>query len=105
MSLLLLANVHPSYGSVPSMMPPDEVRRVARRLIHRSAWNRNSRKFISKILHSLTPVALKTPAPGTLHSPIPVPLVTPMDRYAGLWMRQRRKLKFVVLCAPYVVCV
>src|SRR5215211_6000673 len=45
MSLLLLANVHPSYGSVPSMMPPDEVRRVARRLIQRSSWKRNSRKF------------------------------------------------------------
>jgi hypothetical protein len=28
--------------------------------IHRSAWNMNSRKFISTILHSLTPVPLKT---------------------------------------------
>jgi hypothetical protein len=29
-------------------------------LIHRSAWNRYSRKFISKILHSPSPVPLKT---------------------------------------------
>jgi hypothetical protein len=55
-------------------------------LIHRSAWNRYSRKFISKILHSLTPVPLKTAAPGALHSPTPIPLVTPMDRYARSWM-------------------
>ena len=46
----------------------------------------NSRKFISRILHSLTPVPMKTPAPGTLHSPAPIPLVTPMDRYARSWM-------------------
>src|SRR5215203_5976379 len=51
-----------------------------------TAWNRYSRKFISKILYSLTPVPLKTPAPGTLHSPAPIPLVTPMDRYAHSWM-------------------
>src|SRR5829696_2431353 len=55
-------------------------------LIHPSAWNRYSRKFISKILHTHTPMPLETPAPGTLHSPAPIPLVTPMDRYAGLWM-------------------
>jgi hypothetical protein len=30
-------------------------------LIHRSAWNRNSRKFISRILHSPTPVPLQSP--------------------------------------------
>jgi hypothetical protein len=54
--------------------------------IHRSAWNENSRKFISRILHSLTPLPLKTPAPGTLQSPAPIPLVTPMDRYARSWM-------------------
>src|SRR5215213_11700447 len=54
--------------------------------IHRTTWNRCSRKFISKIVHSLTPVPLKTPAPGTLHSPTPIPLVTPMDRYARSWM-------------------
>jgi hypothetical protein len=41
---------------------------------------------MSKILHSLTPVPLKTPAPGTLHSPAPIPLVTPMDRYARSWV-------------------
>src|SRR5215203_4879274 len=54
--------------------------------IHRTTWNRNSRKFISKIVHSLTPIPLKTPAPGTLHSPAPMPLVTPMNRYARSWM-------------------
>src|SRR5919107_3489751 len=54
--------------------------------IHRSAWNRIYRTFISRMLHSLTPVPLKTPAPGTLHSPAPVPLVTPMDTYARSWM-------------------
>jgi hypothetical protein len=54
--------------------------------IHRSAWNRNSPKFISKILHSLILIPLKTPAPGTLHSPVPIPLVTLMDRYVRSWM-------------------
>jgi hypothetical protein len=38
--------------------------------IHPSAWNRYSRKVISKILYS----------------PVPIPLVTPMDRYARSWM-------------------
>jgi hypothetical protein len=37
-------------------------------LIHRSAWNRNSRKFISKILHN--------PAPSTLISCL-LPLIAP----------------------------
>src|SRR5215203_5603791 len=64
--------------------------------IHRTTWNRCSRKFISKIVHSLTPVPLKTPAPGTLHSPAPIPLVTPMDRYARSWMRSCCRLMFVV---------
>jgi hypothetical protein len=57
-----------------------------RALIHRSAWNRNSRKSISKIVHSLTPLPLKTAAPGALHNPAPIPLVTPMYRYARSWM-------------------
>jgi len=65
-------------------------------LIHRSAWNRFSRKFISKILHSPGPIPLKTPAPGTLHSPAPLELVTPMDRYACMWMRSCRKHLFAV---------
>src|SRR5215216_8135960 len=56
------------------------------RFFHPSAWNRNSRKFISKILHSLTLVPRKHPSPGTLHSSGPTPLVTPMDRYARSWM-------------------
>src|SRR5215213_9658014 len=54
--------------------------------IHRTTWNRCSRKFISKIVHSLTPLPLKTPSPGTLHSPAPITLVTLMDRYARSWM-------------------
>ena len=40
-----------------------------RRLIHRSTWNKNSRKFISKILHSLTPVPLKTPVQAPCIAP------------------------------------
>src|SRR5215211_6564088 len=51
-------------------------------LIHRSAWNRYSRKFISKILHSPVPIPLESPPPGTPHSPVPLELVTPMDGYA-----------------------
>jgi hypothetical protein len=57
-------------------------------LIHRSAWNRNSRKFISKILHSPAPIPLESPTPDTPHGPAPLALVTPMDRYAGLWMME-----------------
>jgi hypothetical protein len=56
-------------------------------LIHPSAWNRCSRKFVYEILHTRTPLPPKSPAPDTLHSPGPLPLVTPMDRYARLWMR------------------
>jgi hypothetical protein len=37
-------------------------------IIHRSAWKRNSRKFVSKILHSPGPMG-----PATLDSPGPVP--------------------------------
>ena len=53
-------------------------------LIHRSAWNRNSRKFISKILHSPTLLPPESPIPGALLGPAPLELVTPMDRYARL---------------------
>ena len=42
--------------------------------IHPSAWNRYSRKFISKILHSPTPIPLESPSPDTPHSPVPVRL-------------------------------
>ena len=59
---------------------------LLRALIHPSAWNSNSQKFISKIVHSLTPLPLKTPAPGTLHSPAPILPVTSMDRSARSWM-------------------
>src|SRR5215216_6837794 len=55
-------------------------------LIHRSAWNWNSRKFISKILYIPAPVPPGNTCPGTLHSPVPIPLVIPMNRYARSWM-------------------
>src|SRR5215211_8728029 len=38
-------------------------------LIHRSAWNRNSPKFISKIVHSLTPLPLKRPVQAPCIAP------------------------------------
>ena len=56
-------------------------------LIHPSAWNKDSRKFTSKILHNPAPIPLESPTPDTPHSPVPLELVTPMDRYAGSWMR------------------
>src|SRR5215211_1268935 len=61
-------------------------------IIHPSAWNRNSRKLISEILHSHIPIPLESPIPGSPHSPVPVALVTRMDRYAGLWMLSYYKL-------------
>ena len=54
--------------------------------IHQSAWNRISRKFIYEILHTHTPIPPKSPASDTPHSPGPLTLVTPMDRYACLRM-------------------
>src|SRR5215208_2988823 len=50
--------------------------------IHRSAWNRNSRKFISKILHSPAPTPLQSPPPGAPFGPAPLELVTPVYRYS-----------------------
>src|SRR5215218_4783526 len=38
------------------MMPPGEVGRIDQKIIHRSAWKRNSRKFVSRILHSSGPI-------------------------------------------------
>src|SRR5215217_9182347 len=55
-------------------------------LIHPSAWNRYSRKFISKILHNHTPVPHEITPPDIPHSPTPLELVTPMDGYARWWM-------------------
>src|SRR5215208_7371794 len=37
-----------------------------------------------------------SPSPDTPHSPGPLELVTPMDRYAGLWMYVCCKLMFAV---------
>ena len=58
-------------------------------LIHRSAWNTNSRKFISKILHSLTPIPLKSPLQAPRTAPSRCPLVTLMDEDAASWMMVR----------------
>jgi hypothetical protein len=55
-------------------------------LIHPSAWNRNSRKFISKILHTHTPMPLVSPLQAPRSAPCRYPLVTLMDRYARSWM-------------------
>jgi len=46
----------------------------------------NSRKFACRILHTHTRIPLESPSPGTPHSPGPLALVTPMDRYAQWWM-------------------
>jgi hypothetical protein len=37
----------------------ERVPRCMGRLIHRSAWNRNSRKFVSRILHRTPSESLK----------------------------------------------
>src|SRR5829696_7936729 len=52
--------------------------------IHPSVWNRCSRKFTCRILHNHVPIPLESPSPDTPHSPAPLELVTPMDRYAEL---------------------
>src|SRR5215204_2503361 len=65
-------------------------------LIHRSAWNRISRKLVCKILHKPTPLPLESPLSGTPHSPAPAELVTAMDRYARLWMLIYCKLMFAL---------
>jgi hypothetical protein len=54
----------------------------------------NSRKFVCSIVHRACPIPLESPPPDTPHSPAPVPLVTPMDRYARLWMLSYHKLMF-----------
>ena len=56
----------------------------------------NSRKFISKILHSPTPIPLDSPIQGAPLGLTPLELVTSMDRYAGLWIFSRRGQMFVV---------
>ena len=50
--------------------------------IHPSAWNRDSRMFISKILHSPASIPLQSPLQALPFGRAPVPLVTPMYRYA-----------------------
>jgi hypothetical protein len=64
--------------------------------INPTSWNKNSRKFVCRILHIPAPIPLESPSPGTPHSPAPLELVTPMDRYARSWIPSDRKLRFVV---------
>src|SRR5215213_3986221 len=70
--------------------------RTLESLIHRSAWKRNSPKFISKILHNHTPVPHEITPPDIPHSPTPLELVTLMDRYARWWMPSYCKLMFAL---------
>jgi hypothetical protein len=65
-------------------------------LIHRSAWNKNSRKFIYEILHNHIPLPHEITPPDIPHSPTPLELVTPMDRYAQWWMPSYWKLMFAL---------
>src|SRR5215217_956387 len=58
--------------------------------------NRYSRKFISTILHNHTPVPHEITPPDIPHSPTPLELVTPMDRYARWWMPSYCKLMFAL---------
>jgi len=67
-----------------------------RTFMHRSAWNRHSQKFTCRILHNHVPIPLESPSPDTPLSPTPLELVTPMDRYARLWMRSCHKHLFAV---------
>jgi hypothetical protein len=89
-----------AYGSMSLQPAVDE----SSTLIHRSAWNRYSRKFISKILHSRAPHTPKSPSPDTPHSPGPLGLVTPVDRYPGLWMRLLQTLVCGRVCPLSRVC-
>jgi len=52
----------------------------------------NSRKSVCRIVHSPTPVPRNRPLRAPRYAPPRYPLVTPMDRYAGLWMLPRCKL-------------
>src|ERR687897_387895 len=55
-------------------------------LIHRSAWNKNSRKFISKILNIPPCEGVAEPLSAILSDGTVRHLVTRMDRYARSWM-------------------
>jgi hypothetical protein len=69
-------------------------------LIHRSAWNIDSRKLISEILYSPAPIPRNALPTGPPHSPAPIPLVTRMDRYARLRMLPCCKQILVVAVIP-----
>ena len=62
--------------------------------IQRSAWNRNSPKFITNILHSSAPIRTEPLLQIPPHNPTPVPLVTPMDRYARTWFYELSRSSF-----------
>src|SRR5215203_1172760 len=65
---LLVANLRSSYGSATSMMPPGRLRRIDRRLIHRSAWrNCLENRVVSRIV---VPKAAKWGRRRT-HRPLP----------------------------------
>jgi hypothetical protein len=49
---------------VPNLCPPVPVPSI-----HPSAWNRNSRKFISNILHSPAPIPLESPLQAPRSAP------------------------------------
>src|SRR5215217_5498458 len=69
-------------------------------IIHPSAGNSNSPKFRCRILHIPAPIPLESPSPGTPHSPAPLELVTPMDRYARSWIPSDHKQMFVDAIIP-----
>jgi hypothetical protein len=54
-----------AYGSMSLQPAVDE----SSTLIHRSAWNSNSRKFTCRILHNHTPVPHEITPPDIPHSP------------------------------------
>src|SRR5215204_6555446 len=83
----LLAHPRLLLPSIVFLYPKEALCILQRRfggLIHPNAWNRYSRKFISKILYSPAPIPLQSPPAGAPFGPAPLELVTPMYRYAGL---------------------
>src|SRR5215216_130267 len=66
-------------------------------IIHRSAWNRNSRKFGYKILHTPTPVGPVAPLLAPRQGPGAMHLATRLDRYAPCCMRLWRWLVLLLV--------
>src|SRR5215208_1709374 len=67
--------------------------------IHRSAWNRNSRKFTCSNLHNRAPVGPVAPLLAPRKGPGAMHLATRLDRYAPCCMRLWR---WVVLLLVHV---